>query len=198
MIFRMLAKRALLLFTLALAFPLPGQAQSVFVNGVEVQRSTKVANTQLKLNGTGLRKLSIFGVYVVALYLPEVKHTTDEILALTGPKQIQVSMLREMTGEGMGNHLVEEMVRNASKPQRDRIANQIENFRGSLETIPAFKNRDVITLEWVPNMGSQVSLNGKHLGGPFPDRVFFEALVKIWIGEQPTYAPLKLQLLGEN
>ena len=58
------------------------------------------------------------------------------------------------------------------------------------------KKGDVISMEWVPNVGTNMFVNGKKLGDTFLDVAFFNAVLKIWIGDNPVDSSLKKQLLG--
>jgi hypothetical protein len=48
----------------------------------------------------------------------------------------------------------------------------------------------------VPDKGMVMEINGKPISDPIPDLVFFNALLKIWLGDKPADADLKPRLLG--
>jgi hypothetical protein len=50
----------------------------------------------------------------------------------------------------------------------------------------------------VPGVGTQIQLNGKKIADTFPDVTFFNAILKIWLGENPADGMLKRLMLGEK
>jgi hypothetical protein len=53
----------------------------------------------------------------------------------------------------------------------------------------------VVVLDYLPGDGTRIALNRRHLDN-IPGAAFNRALLKIWLGEQPTQASLKRALLG--
>ncbi len=173
-----------------------GQVHAAEVAGVKLEDTVKVNGVDLKLNGAGVRVKAVFKVYVAGLYLPEKKNTLNEIMALNGPKRIQLTMMRSVTSEQFGNSFMDGLNHNNTKAEKTKIVSQMLKFGEMFATIPELNKGDVITLDWVPGVGSISYLNGKKSAEPFPDVAFFNALLKIWLGERPAYAPLKNQMLG--
>lgn len=193
----LLMKRALLITASMLALSMPLAAHAVIdVGGVKIEESMKVGNAQLKLNGAGVRKKVFVSVYVAALYLTEKKNTPADVMALAGPKRIQLTMLRDVTSDTMGQSFMDGLNHNSTKVEKTKIVNQMQKFGEMFASIPELKKGDVVAVEWVPNVGSLTTLNGKPTAEPFPDVAFFNALLRIWIGDNPAYAPLKNQMLG--
>ncbi|RTL30296.1 MAG: lipoprotein transmembrane, partial [Rhodocyclaceae bacterium] len=42
------------------------------------------------------------------------------------------------------------------------------------------KKGDIITVDWLPDTGTVMMLNGKPLGEPLKDVAFYNAMLKIW------------------
>lgn len=55
----------------------------------------------------------------------------------------------------------------------------------------------MLRTDWIPDVGTQIHFNGKPVSENLPDQVFYNALLKIWLGEKPTDSKLKLALLGQ-
>jgi hypothetical protein len=51
-------------------------------------------------------------------------------------------------------------------------------------------------VDWVPGTGTVMTLNGKSVSEPLPDIGFYNALLKIWLGDKPVDTSLKPLLLG--
>jgi len=50
----------------------------------------------------------------------------------------------------------------------------------------------------VPDTGTVMYLNGKPIGEPMKDIAFYNAVLKIWLGDKPVDSTLKPQLLGKG
>ena len=189
-------KKSLLVIGCVLVLAQP--ALALDVSGVKVEEVVKVANVDLKLNGAGVRHKNFFKVYVAALYLTETKTNVADVLATNGPRRLTLSMLRDVSSEAFGQSFMEGLNKNSSKSEKSRMIGQMQKFGEMFASIPELKKGDVVTVEWIPNVGSVCSHNGKRVAEPFPDLAFFNALLKIWLGEQPADSSLKRQLLGEK
>jgi len=55
----------------------------------------------------------------------------------------------------------------------------------------------VLHIDWIPGSGTQCELNGKKIGEMVPDLNYYNAVLKIWLGEKPADSALKPLLLGE-
>jgi hypothetical protein len=62
--------------------------------------------------------------------------------------------------------------------------------------IGSAKSGSVITLDYVPDAGMQVTLNGVPKGEPIGGEDFYRGLLKIWLGDDPVDKSLKKALLG--
>ena len=55
---------------------------------------------------------------------------------------------------------------------------------------------DQFMIEWVPGVGSVITVKGVVQGEPFKEAEFFRALMMIWLGPVPADSLLKDALLG--
>jgi len=182
---------------LAGSFCLPALA-AVEVAGVKFDDSIKVAGSELKLNGAGVRTKVIFKVYAAGLYLTEKKTSVADVLATSGPRRVAITMLREVSSEDFGKAFMDGLNNNTDKNERTRILPQTMKFGEVFAQIPALKKGDQLTLDWTPNEGTQCYLNGKKIGELMPDVAFYNAVLRIWLGEHPVDSSLKPALLGEK
>jgi hypothetical protein len=67
------------------------------LGGVTLADTLKAGDKTLKLNGLGLRKKSVFKVYVGGLYLESPSKDAAAILASDQAKAIQLNFLRDLT-----------------------------------------------------------------------------------------------------
>lgn len=173
-----------------------GTAQAVEVAGVQVDDAAKVANVDLKLNGAGLRTKAFFKIYVAGLYLTDKKTTPADALAATGPKRVSLTMIREVTSDQLSQALLDGLNHNCSDEEKSRFFNQMLAIGQIFGAYRSIKPKDMINVDWVPNTGTVVYFNGKKLGEPLPDQAFYNAILKIWLGDRPAENSLKRQLLG--
>lgn len=175
---------------------LAGQVSAVEVAGVKLEDTNKVGGKDLVLNGAGVRTKAIFKVYVAGLYLTEKKTTVADILAMTGPRRVTLVMMRDVSADDFGQSFITGLNNNADKAEKTKIINQTAQFGEMFTLLPGIKKGDVLTLDWIPGSGTVSTLNGKKMGEVIPDVAFYNAVLKIWLGENPADSSLKPRLLG--
>jgi hypothetical protein len=190
--------RTLLAAAMLAALPVMPAFAAVDVAGVKYDDSITVAGQQLKLNGAGVRTKMIFKVYAAGLYLSEKKTTVPDVLAVPGPRRVAITMLRDVPSDDFGKAFMEGLNANTSKEERNKILPQIMKFGEVFAQTPALKKGDQLSLDWTPNEGTQCYLNGKKLGDLMPDQAFYNAVLRIWLGDKPVDSSLKPALLGEK
>lgn len=181
-----------LLCAVALAAPVA----AVEVEGVKLDDSVKVAGKELKLNGAGVRVRAVFKVYVMGLYLGDKKKTPADVLAAEGPRRFTLVMLRDVSGADLGEAFMAGLNKNSDKAEKSKLVNQMAKFGEFFSTVEMIKKGDVLTSDWVPGSGTVLTLNGKAMGEALPDIAFYNAILKIWLGEKPADSDLKPALLG--
>jgi hypothetical protein len=180
---------------LALAVTAAG-AQAIELAGIKLDDTVKVAGKDLKLNGAGIRTRIVVNVYAMGLYLTDKKDSTAGVLESTGPRRISIGLLREMTGDDLGQAFMAGITANTDKAERSKFVNQLSAFGETFVSIPQAKKGDVINVDWVPDTGTVITMNGKPVGEPLKDIGFYNALLKIWLGDKPVDGSLKPKLLG--
>jgi hypothetical protein len=181
---------------LAMAASLPAAA-AVDVGGYRFEDTARVAGKDLKLNGAGMRTKFIVKVYAAGLYLPEKKNNTAEILKEEGPRRVTLQMARDISSEGFGKAFMDGLNENLDNAEKQRIAAQISKMGELFASVAGLKKGDVLHLDWIPGTGTQAELNGQKLGGPIPDIAFYNAILRIWLGDKPVDRSLKPALLGD-
>lgn len=184
---------ASLLLTAAVALP---ATAAVDVNGYKFDDTAKVAGQDLKLNGAGMRTKIIIKVYAAGLYLTEKKTTMADIAAIEGPRRVTIIMARDVSSDTFGNAFMEGLKDNTTVAERNTIASQVNKFGEMFAMVPGLKKGDVLHLDWVPGVGTQCELNGKKIGETVPDLAFYNALLRIWLGNDPVDSSLKPAMLG--
>lgn len=188
---------ALLGIASALLFSNPVFAETTLA-GVKLDDTLQVGTQTLKLNGAGIRYKVVFKVYVAAMYLPELKSTTAEVIALPGVKRISLTMMRDLSSDDLGQRFMDGLKKNLDITERSKLINSMITFGQMFATIPGLKKGDVITFDWIPGTGVVSSHNGRKLGDPIIDPNFYNGVLKIWLGEHPADETLKHQLLNDK
>ena len=187
------AKAILCASMLFLAFT----AGAAEVAGVQVNETVRVAGVDLKLNGAGIRTRAVFKVYVGALYLAEKKAAAGEAIASPGPKRIALHLLRDLSVEQLGGALNDGLVANLAEAELARFKSQIEELKATMEAVGAAREKSVVTIDYLPDSGMRVAIDGSSRGRPIAGEDFYRALMKIWLGDKPVDRSLKSAMLGQ-
>jgi hypothetical protein len=171
---------------------------AIEVAGMKFDDTVTVAGQPLKLNGAGLRTKMFFKVYAAGLYLTDKKSTVAEVLAAPGPRRVAITMLRDVSSEDFGKAFTDGLNANTGKDERTKILPQIMKFGEVFAQTPTLKKGDQLSLDWTPNEGTQCYLNGRKIGELMPDLAFYNAVLRIWLGDKPADSALKPALLGEK
>lgn len=172
-------------------------AAAANISGVKFDDTARVAGKELKLNGLGMRTKFIIKVYAAGLYLPEKKNNVPDILKLDGPRRVTLVMMRDITSDDFGQAFMSGLNNNVDKAEKAKIVSQISKFGEMFGAIDSLKKGDVLHVDWIPGSGTQCELNGKRVGELVPDLTFYNAVLRIWLGERPVDTSLKPALLGE-
>ncbi|MDP3785864.1 MAG: chalcone isomerase family protein [Undibacterium sp.] len=191
---RILELSTLSLIVSSLLFSAPVSAETIA--GVKLDDTIQVGSHNLKLNGAGIRYKVFFKVYVGALYLPEFKHTTPEVLALPGAKRVNLVMLRELSNDDLGQRFLDGLRANLDVNERTKLVGAMISFGKMFSLVPKLKKGDVLSFDWIPNVGVVCMFNGEKIGEIINDPNFYSAVLKIWIGNHPAEEALKNKMLN--
>jgi Chalcone isomerase-like len=188
-------RRNLLVLGMALAPLAWGQSAPTEVVGVKFDQQAQVGGKALVLNGAAVRYKAVFKVYAVGMYLPSKTNTAKAALEMVGPKRIHVVMLREVSGSELGRNFAHHFEDNVSRDEFAASIKQIFRFGEVFSTRKSMKAGESFTLDWVPGVGTTVSINGVPQGEPYAGQPFFNGMLKLWIGDKDS-AGVRAALLG--
>lgn len=191
-------RRHLLLLSmiLALAQTPVARAATVDVAGVAFDDRGTVVSQPVELNGAGLRVKMIIKVYAIALYLPKKVSEAAQALSMPGPKSLRIVMLRDVGAERLTNSLVQGIQDNASKAEQQVLQERLNALEEAMRQLGEATKGSHIDLDYVPGVGTRVSLQGKPVLKDIPGEDFYRALMRIWLGDDPADRRLKQDLLG--
>jgi hypothetical protein len=179
-----------LVLLMALALP----AAAAEVAGVKIEDRTRVAGAELALQGAGLRKRVFFKVYAIGLYVAD--RAADPVQQ-PGAKRVAIHMLRDVGAETFSKALVDGMRPNHDAAAMQQFEPRIAQLTAIMAGMKEAKKGMAIALDWVPGTGTRVTIEGKPAGEPIAGEDFYQALLRIWLGEKPVQADLKKALLGQ-
>ncbi|HJV60269.1 MAG TPA: chalcone isomerase family protein [Albitalea sp.] len=182
-----------------MAAPLGAQAAAdvTEVGGIKYDNTTVLGGMKLRLNGAGVRYKAIFKVYTAGLYLPGKASTPEAVIAATGPRRMHIVMLREINAEELGKLFTRGMEQNASRDEFSKVIPGVIKMGEIFAARKRLLAGDYFSIDYVPGVGSTIIVNGKPASEPIKEPEFFNALMKIWLGQAPADAQLKDALLGK-
>ena len=157
-----------------------------------------MGNSELVLNGAGLRKKVVFKVYVAGLYLAERKQNPADVLALGGPKRISITLLRSVTARELVDALYRGIRANNSLQECQAVEARLDRLAAILLALQQGERGDVVSFDWLPGTGTHVLMNGEAKGEAISGGELYCVLLRVWLGERPTSASLKRSLLGRR
>lgn len=175
---------------------LSGVTQALEVGGAILDDTAHLGNSNLVLNGAGVRSKFIFDVYAIGLYLNGKKTSTQAVFADPGEKRITLQLLRDVNSEELLFAFQKAIEKNHSDEEMRAMKEPLHDFE-ALFHIMRLRKGDTIYLDYQRGLGTQVRLNGSERGN-IAGAQFYTALLKIWLGDQPAQDDLKLKLLGSH
>jgi long-chain acyl-CoA synthetase len=176
-------------------FFLCSSVQAIEINGVKLDPVVHLGNSNLILNGAGVRTKWIFDLYVAALYTAGKKSSAEAVLADAAEKRIALHILSNIGAENLLYVFNKAIENNQSEVELQAMEKTLHEFGNILRKMNRVSKGDVILFDYQPGIGTQISVNGS-LRGTIPGPVFAQAWLKIWLGEYPVQQDVKLKLLG--
>ena len=182
-------------FVCLLLLCLSTQASALELAGVRLADSVQVGGRELQLNGAGVRSRFFFDLYLAALYLPEKGTSFAAVLADGREKRIALHLLIGISADHLYSALSNAIAANHTPAELGALEAPLKEFAAIFHKIDEMEKGDVVTLDYLPGSGTQVSVNGAAQGmvGGAP---FNGTLLRVWLGDKPAQADLKQKLLG--
>jgi len=172
-------------------------AHALDVAGVKFDDQARLGNSNVVANGAGLRKKAFFKVYAMALYLPEEHSEAEAVLGARGAKRIAISLLRDLSAQQFVDALQEGVAENHSAAEMAALKDRLTHFSDAMLSIGEAKSGTIVLIDWLPESGTRLTVNGQPQGKDIAGDDFFKALLKIWLGNKPVQSDLKQALLGK-
>ncbi|WP_341888879.1 chalcone isomerase family protein [Variovorax sp. YR752] len=173
-------------------------AAQVDVAGVKLEDQMDLRGAPLVLNGAGIRYKTIIKVYTAGLYLGKKASTTEEALAVPGPKRVAITMLRDIDANELGKLFVKGVEDNSPKSEMVNLIPGLLRMGQMFADQKQLKAGDTFTIDWLPGTGTLITVRGVPQPDPVKEVAFFNALMRIWLGPNPADWKLKDALLGKQ
>ena len=174
-----------------------GFANAFEVAGVKFDDRQQIGSSELVANGAGLRKKAFFKVYAMALYLPEKQGDSDGVLAGKGARRVAITLLRDLSAQQFVDALNEGITQNHSAAELAALNDRVRQFSQAMLTIGEAKSGTRILIDWLPDSGTRLTVDGRSRGADIAGEDFYKALLRIWLGGKPVQDDLKQALLGK-
>jgi hypothetical protein len=170
---------------------------AVEVAGVKFEDSAQINNQALTLNGAGVRTKVIIDVYAAGLYVTKKDSTAQGLLAQPGAKSVQIGLLMNLSGEEFANAMIKGFKANNSEADVAKYQAQIDDLKKLMLSVGEARKGSKIQINFVPGAGTRVLFNGQQKGHDIAGDDFYQALLKIWLGDNPVDSDLKKALVGK-
>jgi len=165
------------------------------IEGVEIPDTLTLTNidTTLVLNGAGVREKFFMDIYIGALYLESRTSDVKAILKDSGAASVTMHFLySEVSKDKITDGWVDGLKENTSQTKMKMLEDNLTAFNKLFRTV---RKGDVIRIDYLPDSGTQVRINGEWRG-TVEGNDFFRSLLSIWIGENPVTSSLRKDMLG--
>ncbi|MCH8499590.1 MAG: chalcone isomerase family protein [Marinobacter sp.] len=169
--------------------------QAITIKGVDIPDALQAGDTELVLNGAGVRSRWFIDLYIGALYVPEPANDPAEIIAADNHQGIRLHIIsNRITSERMISS-TREGFENVLGDNLSSLTSEIEQFLAFFAA--EIREGDVFDLIYVPGEGVQVFKN-RGLQGTVTGHDFKQALFGIWLSDSPAQEDLKTRMLGQR
>ena len=166
------------------------------IQGVKFEDSVDLRGSKLQLNGAGTRYKGPFKVYVAGLYVGKKASSLDEVADQAGAKRISITMLRDIDAGELGKLLTRGIEDNTPKAELSKLVPGLIKMGQIFSEQKKLVAGDTFMLDWVPGVGTVLTVKGKPQGEPFKEPEFFKAIMSLWLGPVPADWKLKDALLN--
>ena len=170
-------------------------AHAITIKGVEIPDALQAGDTELVLNGAGIRSRWFIDLYIGALYVPEPAIDPAEIIAADSHQGLRLHII--------SNRITSERMINSTREGFEKVlGEELGSLESEIEQFLAFfaaeiRDGDIFDLVYVPGEGVQVFKN-QTLQGTVAGHGFKQALFGIWLSDSPAQEDLKARMLGQR
>jgi hypothetical protein len=174
-------------------------ATAAELEGVTIAEKARLGKSgpELVLNGAGVRHKMVFiKTYVGALYLTAKSANAGDIIKDSGAKRVLMHVIAdEITAKEWIASLNNSLAANHIPAELALIESRIRDLNAMMNAVGALKKGAVVLLDYIPGKGTRITVNGREQI-TIKGEDFFQALLRIWIGDKPVDGRLRDAMLG--
>jgi hypothetical protein len=178
-------------------FLLPLKASALTIAGYDIPQVIPATSqhAELKLNGAAMRiYYGVVDTYIGQLYVENPVTDEEALIAADEFKRMVFKVvMKRISGRRMAKAMYDALQLSLTQEEaihlEERLQLMVELFDGSL------KKGEEGYIEWVPGTGSRIVIKGE-LKGIIPGKDLNDAILNIWVGENPVGSTFKRQVLG--
>lgn len=183
--------------SMLLLLMLPLSSSALTIDGYEIPQIIPATSdhAELKLNGAAMRILyGVVDTYIGKLYVENPTTDADALIASEEYKRMVYKIvLKRVSGRRIAKAMYDALQLNVSQEEAIRLEKRLQLLVTMFDS--SLKKGEESYLEWVPSQGSRIVLNGV-VKGIIPGKDFYDAILRIWIGDNPVGSTFKRQVLG--
>lgn len=164
------------------------------IGGVKLPATMKVGNTELVLNGGGIREKWFLDIYVGGLYVKSKSSDANSIIAANEPMAMRIKMVSSLISSEKMEAATRDGFNKSTDGKTNSISSSIESLI-SVFTNEEIKEGDLYDIKFEGSSGTKVYKNG-NLKATIPGLEFKKALFGIWLCDDPVDEDLKEGMLN--
>jgi hypothetical protein len=176
---------------------LPLSSSALTIDGYDIPQIIPATSehAELRLNGAAMRILyGVVDTYIGKLYVENPTTDAEALIAADEYKRMVYKVvLKRVSGRRIAKAMYDALQLNVTREEAVRLEKRLQLLVTLFDS--SLKKGEESYLEWVPSQGSRIVLNGK-VKGMIPGKDFYDAILKIWIGDNPVGSIFKRQVLG--
>ena len=182
---------SILLFILSLP------ASALTIDGYDIPQVIPATSdhAELKLNGASMRILyGVVDTYIGKLYVENpVTDANTLIEAAEYKRMVFQVVMKRISGRRMAKAMYDALQINLSTEEASKLETRLQLMVDMFDS--SLKRGEGGYIEWVPGTGSRIVIKGA-VKGIIPGKDLNDAILNIWVGENPVGAQFKRQILG--
>ncbi len=185
----------------AMALALLGSAEAVRYQGQDFPDHLQLGGKTLVLSGIGERAGYGFHGYSAALYMTQKAGSPDEVYAVTGPKRMELRItlpMKSISAQEFIKAINKGVGRNCTEAEKAALGDRVERLNANLAQVGEVKKGDIVLIDFVPERGTTLVVNGKQFGDAVPGADLYTAFLKVFLGGRVSDDRLKAGLLGQS
>lgn len=171
--------------------------QAAMFEAAQFDDTRQIGRDVVVLNGLGKRMIWWFDAYYAALYLPKKSSNFTDVTKATGPRILELRLLRNAPLSSLEKVLTDGIANNVPPDALPSLEGRMQSLIIAMRQRGSLQEGDVLEFAYT-EQATQIFVNKARVGEPIPGKDFYDALLAIWLGPKPIDASLKAVLLGHS